>query len=61
MGLLLLIPGLVLWVAGPWFEDQVVVGQILTGVGAALILVQLLIVAVAAATINKSSKRFDRW
>lgn len=61
MGLLLLIPGLILWAAGPWFDDQVVVGQILTGVGAALILLQLLIVAVAAATINKSSKRFDRW
>lgn len=59
LGLPALVAGLVLWFAGPWFEDQVVVGQILTGVGALVVLIQFLVFAAAAAAVNNTKNR--RW
>jgi hypothetical protein len=46
MALPLLVAGLVLWLAGGgWFDSATTVGQILTAVGAVLIVIQLLFVA----------------
>lgn len=48
MGLLLLIPGIILLSTDGWFEDQEVVGQILTGVGAFLLFIQFVVFALIA-------------
>jgi len=63
MGLLLIIPGLVFLLNGvTWFDGEDKVGAVLVGIGAVLLLVQLVIFAVAAAKVNKMRfGDFDRF
>lgn len=59
MGLLLLLPGLILLLAGgSWFAGAVTVGWILAITGAVLILLQMLWVAFIASRVRKEFKRF---
>lgn len=54
MGLLLLVPGLILWLAGGgWFSNATTVGQILTAVGAAILFIQVAIFAFVALFASK--------
>ena len=61
MGLLLLIPGLILWlVDASWFAGQDTVGLILTVVGAALILGQIVMTLIGVAWFNRERKSMNR-
>lgn len=54
MGLFLLVPGLILWlVNATWFSGQHTVGIILTAVGGALLVLQLLWFAFVASKVNQ--------
>jgi hypothetical protein len=62
MGLLLLIPGLILALNGvTWFEGEDGVAKALIIIGAVLLLIQVLFMAVAGATVKKGFDRFDRF
>ena len=61
MGLILLVPGLILYLAGPWFEDQVTVGTILIIVGAVILALQILWSLIVGAKVRKEFKNFGKW
>lgn len=58
MGLLLLIPGLVLLLAGPWFEDQATVGTVLTVIGGIILALQVIWTAIVAGIARREFKKF---
>lgn len=61
MGLLLLIPGLVFLLNGTtWFSGEEAVGKVLTIVGAAILVLQLLWVAFVGLRMRRMSRDFDR-
>lgn len=61
MGLLLLVPGLILWlVDASWFVGQDTVGLILTIVGGALILLQVVFSLGVLAFMGKQTKEVRR-
>jgi hypothetical protein len=57
MGLVLLIPGLILWlVDAQWFTGQDTVGLILTVVGAVILIAQILWIAFVGALMRRQMK-----
>lgn len=58
MGLLLLIPGLVLWLTNGWFSQQHTVGAILAIAGGVILTAQILWLVFIAA---QAKKGFDRF
>jgi hypothetical protein len=61
MSLLLLIPGIILLAVNPeWFSGQETVGLVLTIVGAALLVFQLVVFAAASLKIRKINRKVNR-
>lgn len=56
IGLILLVAGLVLKFAGPWFDGQETVGNIFLIVFAALVVFYVLVIVVWGAIFSKSSR-----
>jgi uncharacterized membrane protein len=57
MGLLLLIPGIILLATSGWFKDQHKVGEILTIIGGALLLIQVVWFTLVATKVNREFNR----
>ena len=58
--ILIIIAGLILKEAGPWFEDQAVVGKYVFIAGVILVVIEL-VVYLAGLTVFKRASRRTRW